>query len=349
TSLPTSSWAAPRRPRAAVDLPHVYTFMEHSLNGQDDVWMDWSQDLGLTWGATGVAINTATLGSGGDVDGMLVVADDQRVAVLYVDDRLNGSNTNANNQAVVAVSNGGGADFVAGTHVEVPLSLKDPNPIYDLFMAGDVIAAMYETNCGAGGEGITVSLSADGGQSFTHHDVTSFDGCGTFPSGVDVDDPRMCLSANGDCNLIWQDDRTLAGGAGGNTVNNVWVTGIKYPRLVDDTANGLGVRFQDASPAASGLQCYVFFSLSSAPNSIALDAVGTTLQIGYDPLTQASVILATQTFPSANLDLVGPGGAVDFPLIPNVGQLLGLPVYAIGATVSNSGVTGPYTDPILMQ
>ncbi|MFN3241209.1 MAG: hypothetical protein ACE37K_06810 [Planctomycetota bacterium] len=348
TVLPTLSWAAPRRPRAAVDLPNVYTFMEHSLNGQDDVWMDWSQDLGLTWGATGVAINTLTLGSGGDIDDMLVVAQNQRVAVLYVDDRLNGSNNNANNQAVVAVSNNGGLDFVNGTHVEVPLSQLDPNPIYDIYMAGDMIAAMYENNCG-GGEGITVSLSSDGGQTFEHLDVTSFDGCGTFPSGVDVDNPRMCLTANGDCNILWQDDRTFAGTGGGNTVNNLWVSGIKYPRLIDNTASNGGVMYQNDAASSQGLQCYVFFSLSSAPNTIPLDTLGTTLNIGYDPLTEASVIIATQSLPSVNRDLVGANGSVNFPLIPNVGQLLGLPVYAIGATVDNNGGVGPFTDPILMQ
>ena len=51
--------------------------------------MDWSTDLGISWLATGVAINTATLGAAGDIDGMLVTAQDQRVVVLYVDDRLN--------------------------------------------------------------------------------------------------------------------------------------------------------------------------------------------------------------------------------------------------------------------
>lgn len=346
TILPASSWASPRRPQAAVDLPNVYTFMEHSLNGQDDVWMDWSTDLGISWLATGVAINKATLGAAGDIDGMLVTAQDQRVVVLYVDDRLNGTNNNANNQAVVAVSNNGGADFVAGTYTEVPLSLLDPNPIFDVFLAGDTVAAMYENNCG-GGEGITVSLSSDGGQSFTHYDVTSFDGCGTFPGGVDVDNPRMCLTANGDCNILWQDDRTFAGNGGGNSVNNLWVTGIKYPQLIDNTATAQGVRFQDDSPAAAGRQCWLLFSLSSAPNTIAFDNVGTTLNIGYDALTQASVLIAAQT--AANLGFVGSDGAVDFSQVPNVAQLIGLPVYAVAATLDSSGAAGGFTDPIRMQ
>ena len=177
--------------------------------------------------------------------------------------------------------------------------------------------------------------------------MTSFDGCGTFPGGVDVDNPRRCLTANGDCNILGQDDRTFAGNGGGNAVNNLWVTGIKYPQLIDNTATAQGVRFQDDSPAAAGRSCLLLFSLSSAPNTIAIDNLGTTLNIGADALTQASVLIAVQN--AANLGLVGSNGAVDLSLVPNVAQLIGLPVYAVGATLDNGGVAGGFTDPIRMQ
>ncbi|MFK7742665.1 MAG: sialidase family protein [Planctomycetota bacterium] len=349
TNLPSLSWGSPRRPQAAVDLPNVYTFMEHAQNGRDDVWMDWSQDIGFTWAATGVAINTATLGSVGDVDGMLVEARDQSVAVLYVDDRLNGANNNDNNQAVVAVSRNGGLDFRNGTHVEVPLSSKDPNPIYGIEMVGDTVAALYETHCGSGGEGVTVSLSADGGLSFAHYDVTSFDACGSFPSAVDVDSPTMALTANGDCVLAWADDRTFAGGGGGNAVNNLWLSGIKYPLLVDDTASGQGVTYLGDAPAAAGNQCYVVLSLSTTPNVLTIDGLGNELQIGYDILTEASVTIADQAFPSINRDAVGADGSVAFPLFPNVGQLLGVPVYALAFSVTAGGTIGGFTDPVRMR
>lgn len=349
SNLPTLSWAAPRRPRVAVDLPHVYTFMEHSLNGQDDVWMDWSMDLGATWNPT-VAINTATLGTAGDIDDMMVVADNQRVAVLYVDDRLNGTNNNDNNQAIVAVSNNGGFDFQNGLHVEVPLSVKDPNPIYDIWMAEDMIAALYETNCGSGGEGITISLSADAGATFTHYDVTSFDGCGTFPGGVDVDNPRMCLTANGDCTVLWIDDRTFAGTGGGNTVNNLWASGIKYPLLIDETSTGQGVTYLNDTPAGAGDVCYLVLSLSTSPSKLPIDTLGNTLAIGYDILTAASVTIADQSLPSLNRDVVGSNGSVQFPSFPNPVSLIGIPCYGVGFTVDLPTITvGAFTDPILFQ
>lgn len=342
------SWAAPRRPRVAVDIPHVYTFMEHGEAGRDDVYMAWSADVGLTWTATNVAINTATLGSAGDIDDMIVTADDGRVAVVYVDDRLNGINNNNNNQAIVSVSNNGGADFVAGTYVEVPLSLKDPNPIFGIEMTGDMIAVLYETNCGPGGEDLAVSLSSDGGQTFTHYDVTDLGACGTFPSGVDVDNPRLALTANGDVIVTYIDDRTPAGSGGGNTVNNLWITGIHYPQLIDRTASNQGLVYQDDAPSAAGDTCYVVLSFTGPQGTIALDNLGTTLNVGFDAFTEASIVVAASAFPSVNRDSVGANGSVQFPFFPNVTQLLGLPLWGVAFTASGI-LPGKFTDPILFQ
>lgn len=349
------AWAAPRRPQVAVDLPHVYTFMEHALNGQDDVWMDWSSDLGVSWPVTGVAINTATLGAAGDVDDMLVTAHDGRVAVLYVDDRLNGTNNNDNNQAIVSVSLNAGADFAAGTHVERPLSLKDPNPIFGISMVGDLIVALYETNCvlttASGAEDLTISLSSDAGVTWTHRDVTSYGGCGTFPSGVDVDDPRLALTLNGDAIVTWIDDRTILGGGGGNTVNNQWITSIHYPQLIDNTAAFQGVAYVDDSPASIGHACFVLVSASGTGSQSVLDTVGGNLNLAFDVFTEASVIIATSA-PSPNLNQapVGANGAVQFPLLPNVTQLLGLPIWAAAVTIApGTSVASRFTDPIRFQ
>lgn len=344
------TWAAPRRPQVAVDLPNVYTFMEHALNGQDDVWMDWSQDLGLSWVATGVAINTATLGGAGDIDDMFVVADDQKVAVLYVDDRLNGTNNNDNNQAIVSVSHNGGLDFMMGTHVEVPLSLKDPNPIFGIEMVGDVIACVYETNC-TGGEDFTISLSSDGGATFTHYDVTSFGNCGTYPGNVDVDNPRMVLTLNGDCITTWIDDRTYQSTGGGNGVNNLWVSGIHYPQLLDQTAQQQGMRYQDDSPTAAGDLCLVLLSGTGTTTPWALDSMGFALNMTFDFWTNASIGGAFSSAPgpfNLNLNVVGANGAVQFGLIPNPTQLVGLPFWATAVTISPSGLSR-FTDPVRFQ
>jgi hypothetical protein len=361
TTFPANlSWGAPRRPQVAVDLPNVYTFMEHSFNlatsvqSKDDVWMDWSNDLGLTFAVTGVAINTATLGSIGDIDDMLVTADDGRVAVLYVDDRLNGVNNNDNNQAIVAISYNAGSDFQLGTHVERPLSLKDPNPIFGIQMVGDMVVALYETNCvtatGSGAEDLTLSLSSDGGVTWTHRDVTSFGGCGLFPSGVDVDDPRLCLTQNGDAIVTWIDDRTILGAGGGNTVNNQWVTSIHYPQLVDSTATFQGVRYQDASPQTAGEVAVLLLSASGTGSQIVLDAFGSNVNLGFDVFTEASVLIGlTGAYPTLNSDLVGATGSANYPFVPNVTQLIGLPIWAAGLSITIANTAGRFTDPIRFQ
>lgn len=345
------TWAAPRRPRVAVDLPHVYTFMEHALNGQDDVWMDWSSDLGVTFAVTGIAINTATLGVAGDVDDMIVTASGGSVAVVYVDDRLNGVNDNDNNQAIVSVSHNGGTDFQNGTHVEVPLSLKDPNPIYDIQMSGDMIAVLYETNCvllsASGAEDVTLSLSSDGGATFQDYDITSFGGCGQFPSGVDVDDPRLALTANGDAIVIWTDDRTVTGSGGGNTVNNTWVTGLHYPQLIDQTATFQGVTYQNDSPLAAGDLCFVVISATGTAAPITLGNLGFSMNLSFDAFTDASIAIALSSAPpNINQSLVGPTGDVQFPFFPNVTQLFGIPFYAAAFTITSAAQPGRFTDPI---
>ncbi len=344
------SWDAPRRPSAAIDLPNVYTFMEHSQNGQDDVWMDWSSDLGVTWAVTGVAINTATLGSAGDVDDFDVVARDGRIAVLYVDDRLNGTNNNDNNQAIVAVSYNAGADFQNGTHVEVPLSQRDPNPIFGIDMVGDVVAALYETNCG-GSEDFAVSLSSDGGRSFTHHEVSSLGACGLRANTTDVDDPRMTLTRNGDCLMTWIDDRGIQGQGLGNSFNYVYATGIKYPQLIDRTANLQGLVYRDDSPADAGDLVLVVLSGTGTAATM-LDPNGFTMNLAFDFWTYAAIgggMALPPGPPNLNLAIVSPNGDAAFPNIPNVTQLLGLPFWAAALTIDGTPAFGKFTDPIRFQ
>ncbi|MCC7395902.1 MAG: exo-alpha-sialidase [Planctomycetes bacterium] len=350
------TWAAPRRPQVAVDLPNVYTFMEHSFqfglfaNAEDDVRMDWSADLGVTWPVTDVPVNTATIGNGGDIDDMFVVARDGKVAVVYVDDRLNGINDNDNNQAIVAVSHNAGLDFQFGLHTEVPLSLKDPNPIYGIDMAGDMIAVVYETRCTGTGEDFAISLSADGGQTFKHYDVTNYGACGTYPSGVDVDDPRMTLTRNGDVIVTWIDDRTVLGAGGGNTINNTYVTSLHYPQLIDNTATFQGLSYQDDSPANAGNPCIVLLSFSGTTPPITFDNLGFQVPLAYDVFTDLAIVVAfSAPAPTVNSDYVGATGSVVFPFFPNVTQLFGLPIRAAAMTINLDATPGKFTDAILFQ
>lgn len=345
------SWAAPRRPRAAIDLPNVYTFMEHAQNGQDDVWMDWSMDLGLSFAVTGIAINTATLGNAGDIDDFFVTASGGRIAVVYVDDRLNGVNNNDNNQAIVAMSYNAGLDFQMGTHVEVPLSQRDPNPIYGIEMAGDLVAVLYETNCG-GAEDFGVSLSADGGRSFKHYDVTSFGACGLRASSTDVDDPRFAMTQNGDVVMTWIDDRSLTGTGLGNASNHVWTSSIHYPQLIDNTASNQGLRYQDDSPAAAGDWCLVLVSGTGTAVPAALDALGFSMNLSFDLWTTAAIgggLALPPGPPNLNLNLVSANGDADFPGIPNVTQLVGLPFWAAALTISPVRGLSRFTDAIRFQ
>ncbi|MFM1872141.1 MAG: hypothetical protein RL398_1563 [Planctomycetota bacterium] len=344
------SWAAPRRPHGAIDLPHVYTFMEYARTGKDDVFMDWSLDLGMTWSHTGIAINTATLGSLGDIDDFVVTASGGRVAVAYVDDRLNGTNNNDNNQAICSVSYNAGFDFVNATHVEVPLSQRDPNPIYDIAMVGDKVAVLYETNC-IGAEDFAISMSGDGGRTFTHYDVTQLGQCATYANTTDVDDPRFCMTQNGDCLAVWIDDRGPIGNGLGNASNHVWATGIHYPELVDRTATQQGLRFQNDSPAAVGDLALVLIS-GSGTNPTSLNLDGFTMNFQFDFWTQAAIggaFALPPGFPNLNLDVVGANGAVDFPGIPNVAQLVGLPFWAAALTISPVRGFSQFTDPIRFQ
>jgi ATP-dependent protease HslVU (ClpYQ) peptidase subunit len=350
TLLAPLSWDTPRRPRVAVDVPNVYTFMEYAPNGKDDVFMDWSFDVGVTWSHTGVAINTATLGSAGDVDDMMVTASGNRVAVLYVDDRLNGTNNNDNNQAIVSVSQNGGSDFVNGTHVEVPLSILDPNPIFGIEMVGDMIACIYETRCGSGQEDFTLSLSADGGHTFTHHDVTQFGQCGLRANTTDVDNPQMVLTQNGDCIAAWIDDRSPLQNGLGNSYNHVYTTGIHYPQLLDQTAAFQGLRYQDASPATAGDLVLVLASGSGTQTPWALDNLGFSVNLTFDFWTGASLsAFGTPAGPgNLTLGITDPYGTVQFAAIPNVTQLLGLPIWAAAITIGPAGLR-EFTDPIRFQ
>jgi hypothetical protein len=344
-------WDTPRRPRAAIDLPNVYTFMEHSINGKDDVWMDWSTDLGLTWAVTGVAINTATLGNAGDVDDFYVTAADGRIAVVYVDDRLNGTNNNNNNQAIVAVSHSAGLDFQMGTHLEVPLSLRDPNPIFGIEMVGDLITVVYETNCGSG-EDVAISLSSDAGATFTHHDITRFGACGTYPGGVDVDNPRMTLTLNGDCIVTWIDDRSYQSTGLGNSYNNLWISGIHYPQLLDQTASLQGLRYQDDAPLAAGDLALVVLSGTGTATPWVLGNLGLSVNLTYDFWTNVAIggAFGTPAGPAnLNLNFVGANGAAQFGLVPNPTQLLGLPFWAAAVTISPATGLSKFTDPIRFQ
>lgn len=342
------SWAAPRHPWACVDIPNVYTFMEDGRNGQDDCIMDWSADLGISWAATGVVVNTATFGASGDIDNIRPIARDGRVAVGYVDDRLNGVNNNNNNQCVVAVSYNAGADFVAGTHTEVPVSLINPTPIMRIDMVGDMIGVIFESTCGSG-EDFDLALSSDGGRTFQDRVVTSFGGCGLRPGGVDIDNPDMCLTANGDAIVTWIDDRGFAASGLGNSYNNLFVSGIHYPLLTDHTAQLQGLSLSNASPSSAGDVAVVLLSVTGTSAPLALNNLGLSLNLTFDFMTSASISLAANTPMGPgnfNLKVVGPNGDASFPLIPNLSTLFGIPFYAAATTFGPATGFRQFTDPI---
>ena len=67
-------------------------------------------------------------------------------------------------------------------------------------------------------------------------------------------------------------------------------------------------------------------------------------------LTDASIAVGfSGPIPTVNLDLVGANGSVTFPFLPNLTQLIGLPVWAVGLTITPQATAGRFTDPIRFQ
>jgi hypothetical protein len=103
----------------------------------------------------------------------------------------------------------------------------------------------------------------------------------------------------------------------GNSYNNLFVSGIHYPLLTANTAQ--------------------------------LQGLGLSLNLTFDFMTSASISLAANTPMGPgnfNLKVVGQNGDANFPLIPNLSVLFGIPFYAAATTFGP--VTGfhQFTDPI---
>lgn len=94
----------------------------------------------------------------------------------------------------------------------------------------------------------------------------------------------------------------------------------------------------------------MLLSASGTASQIVLDTLGTRLNMGFDVFTGASVVIGySAPAPTINLDVVGPNGSVDFPFIPNLTTLLGLPIWAAGLTITPQATAGRFTDPIRFQ
>ena len=347
--LVPSTWATARAPECFVDGDRAYTFMEDSRADQDDVWMDRAdldrQNHTVTWTVQGIMCNDTPPGPYGgvpqqDVDGKQVAVENGVIAVLYRDDRQVAANSN---YAYVAVDQHGGDDFIANTATHHQLTAMTAT-IYDVDVTGNMIAAVWE-QCSGDEEG-AIALSSDRGQSFTTSQYTTLGDCGGT-ANIDIDDIDLALTQNGDYLVIYADERL----GNANAWNAVFLTGGKHPFLVDDTLTNGTLSMHGIDPALAS-NSIAFLMVSAGGPLPGYNLLGNDYGafIGLQPDVLHAIMLSNA---GATFQPVSATGDVLFAIpgfpIPNLSQLLGLPIDIAAATFSLAPLhIGSFTDPLRM-
>jgi hypothetical protein len=333
---------SPRRPYVAVSIPNIYTFLEHSQGGGDQIYLSYSNDLGQNWNQTIASTNP----TGTDLDGFAFWVDRQDIYIAWRDDRA-GQGNNLNHVYYVH-DRLAGKGFGTPAVTEVPLSVPlEPNTDIDavrnIEVHGQVAAIAVETNCAAsgnatgGGDGVAVFWTADGQKTWNFSNVSSVGACTS--NSNDVDTPYVAVSAYGDINLIWIDDRDCAS----NACNNTYVAGIRSPYLVDRTANSNGLDLVDGGAFDKNLALLLISSTGATPGLPLPN--GMQVNVAIDNLTVFGL-----GFPGAFISVMQSSGTANFPAIPNLGKILGAPVTVSGVMIDNTtlGFVG-VIDPITLQ
>ncbi|MDA0374304.1 MAG: sialidase family protein [Planctomycetota bacterium] len=245
-----------RQSKSAIDGNNLYVFQEDHRNfSDDDVYLSFSNDAGRTW-TDNVTISLSPQGIDSDVVHFACV--DGHVYVAYADDR-NGRG-NGNNDVFFVADRNAGADFLAGTHVEVQVT-TDPRNNYPrcVAAAGEVVAITYDSS-EARGNGAYVAVSVDGGATFT--DFVAQNGVTS-----DTDDPFVTVSRQRDIQVTWADD-----GGVNNFRNRAYTAGVKVPILEDRTASGGGLVLRMHTVAENGNPALLLGSLAGPyANGLPLD------------------------------------------------------------------------------
>jgi hypothetical protein len=329
-----SPFADPRRSYALAASTNAYVLMEDSnTTSVDVVKLLVSNDRGGSWQGP-VQINVTPTGV--DIDGLAPAASGDRLVVAYRDDRF--GTGNALNSVFVVADDQGGRGFLAGPRPESRLSTIN-SALYMTDISGDVAVVAWE-QCSPGEE-FALATSSDGGATWhASVQVTSRGSCGTTTPVVDVDDPQVAVTRNGDVVGIWLDDRDNP--AGSNRNNNVYVSGTKLPELVDLTAQSLGLKLVKFAPGDVGDPAAVLISASGTNTPLVLDSLGLSIALTYDAFTAAALnISALFVAP------VTSAREAAFPALPNLSTLIGVPIDAAGLTFDLAGGTfGVFSDPI---
>ncbi|MGE0145390.1 MAG: hypothetical protein AB7I19_18735 [Planctomycetota bacterium] len=320
-----------RQTRCAISGQTVFVMQEDPRNGNDDVFLSRSTDLGANW-VDGVVVSLSPAGVDSDRTGITIAGN--TVVIAYCDDRQGSGN--ADNDVYVVVDHNLGADFLAGTQVEhIAIDTPTSCTLYNLDSFGEVFAVAAETS----------AFPEDAGVAFSRDFGDSWEWCATLQFGnADCDDIYVAVTQNRDVQVVWQDDDNQ-----GNDFNNVYTRGLRTPKLVDRTAAGIGYVYEGFSRSDDFNLAILFASLSGpGSNGLLLDSQrGVGLNLLPDGLT-LGIVSNLPTF----LLLVDPNvpGSTTWAF-PNFAQILGLQITWAVATYDsvNSRFATGFTDPIVQR
>ena len=226
----------------AVAGSNIYVVWGDNRNSAgDEIYLAYSKNFGTTWQLTDTQQKPIYIAGGStqgsDVDERQIEARGNSVAITWYEDFGSG---NGANQHHVAVDPLGGVGFLNGKVTPVNLSVLmgdgDQNNIYAMDWNNNVIAICGEA---AAGEAATLAWSSDGGATWEARKVSD--------GSRDVDDPSVCVSQAGDVVNVYIEDFP----PGGNNGNETIITGVKLPRLIDNSkaTKNPGVDLVGAEPS----------------------------------------------------------------------------------------------------
>lgn len=298
----------------AVDGNSCYVLMTDERNtgisGIDEAILSISNMGGMPGTFTQVVVDQAPVGA--DVDVAQIAADRGFVHVFYDDNR------GGTDDLFVVSSNNFGAQFLAGTAVENPLTTGGQSPltisnsrIPSGVAVGDRAAFPFQLGSGSAND-LLIAITSDGGLSWQR--------CAANIAGTslgDNDDRALAFSTRGDLIVGMEDNRAMPG----TTENQIYTTGVRLPLLRFNTMTNV-FEMTGASPSAVGQSAYLLSSLTPpACGAFPIDPfAGWQSDFVIDPFTSTFLGLpGTEAF----VDASGNASWV----LPNFATLFGLPFY----------------------
>ncbi len=324
-------------PDITIYPPNIYIVWGDCTAWPNNVAFSFSNDLGKTFSKP-IIINKGGKAKSADADDPVVYAFKNRVLVAWHDDRDN-PGKNQGNAAFVAVDNRGGKDFQSGNYKEVRLDAKPTGsgPVVRTerplaAMLGDRIIVVYEKakynpNVGMD-EDLSYVISDDGGKTWSQPIYGTKRGS-MFNNTIDVDNPIINVTLNGDITIAWADNRRSSG--------DLFIGGLKFP-LITYIGNNKGFKITHFDTSNVGDLAVILVTDAGTKPPLILDNMGFQLNFQIGSVT-ASLLLYDFFYSSVGTNLVA-----DFPRIPNglgIFHAIGLGINPITASFSW------FTDPVL--